>query len=244
MIGPIGLVRILIFPQLHIRSERKSVIILYTIGIPTMCFVYQRSEQKRRVLPLALADKAQTAADDRVLRPVLRKSYTSRTFDSGESLKDPDEIISDPIALQKKKKSVSFSVVEIRRYPITLGDNPSCSNGPPVQIDWAYTELPPVPLNTYALYHPPGDNEQSWRGSSVPTMSAEVRWVILHNEAGFSMREIAVAVLEVGRTSRKRKESMSIITAERFRKVWTKTGEKVAMQLSMCAHPQEPRVYS
>ena len=36
------------------------------------------------------------------------------------------------------KKTVQFSHLEIRTYPVTLGDNPSVSSGPPLTLDWNY----------------------------------------------------------------------------------------------------------
>jgi|EP00521_Asterionellopsis_glacialis_P009696 hypothetical protein len=40
----------------------------------------------------------------------------------------------------KPKQSVSFDRITVREYSMTLGDNPSCSYGPPVQLDWDYDE--------------------------------------------------------------------------------------------------------
>ena len=47
--------------------------------------------------------------------------------------------------------SVRFDKVKIREYGITLGDNPSCSNGPPISLTWDYnqSEEKEVPLETY-----------------------------------------------------------------------------------------------
>ena len=48
--------------------------------------------------------------------------------------------------MSTKKKSVTkvtFSTIEIRGYNMVLGDNPSCSRGPPIQLGWSYhVELP------------------------------------------------------------------------------------------------------
>jgi hypothetical protein len=35
-----------------------------------------------------------------------------------------------------RSKSVSFGKVRVRSYPLILGDNPSCSGGLPVTLDW------------------------------------------------------------------------------------------------------------
>ena len=36
--------------------------------------------------------------------------------------------------------SVRFNDVKIREYYITLGDNPSCSSGPPISLGWHYNQ--------------------------------------------------------------------------------------------------------
>ena len=46
-------------------------------------------------------------------------------------------------------KTVSFNDLEIREYPIILGDNPGCSNGVPITIDWVYAEQEPLDIEEY-----------------------------------------------------------------------------------------------
>ena len=197
--------------------------------IDTMSIGYERSEQTRRHLPLALINKIHRAADDNVSRAVLKRSSTAQTDNSEDSLEDLVEIRPEPTASRKKKKkSVSFSVVEIRRYPVTLGDNPSCNNGPPIQIDWEYIELPSIPLNASELFH----RERSRGGSPVSTISAKERLDILRVDAGFSSMKIILAVSEVERIRRNRRESMNITAAERSKKVWSQMIRKARRQLS------------
>ena len=45
--------------------------------------------------------------------------------------------------------SVHFGTVEIRQYVRCLGDNPACSNGPPITIDWKYEEAYAFPVDAY-----------------------------------------------------------------------------------------------
>jgi len=40
----------------------------------------------------------------------------------------------------KLKSAASFSTLEIREYPITLGDNPGGVQGPPISLDWKHDE--------------------------------------------------------------------------------------------------------
>ena len=35
-------------------------------------------------------------------------------------------------------KTVEFAFLEVREFPMILGDNPSCVEGPPVTIDWGF----------------------------------------------------------------------------------------------------------
>lgn len=49
---------------------------------------------------------------------------------------------------------VHFSSVEIREYKITIGDNPCCSNGAPVTLDWDYTSKEPVSIDSFEAKHP------------------------------------------------------------------------------------------
>ena len=49
--------------------------------------------------------------------------------------------------------SVRFRNVEVREYNIVIGDNPSCSTGPPVSLGWRYQyEHQDVPLETYEQF--------------------------------------------------------------------------------------------
>ena len=40
--------------------------------------------------------------------------------------------------IKKPAKEVTFSNIKVRTYPICVGDNPACSDGVPLAIDWQY----------------------------------------------------------------------------------------------------------
>jgi hypothetical protein len=48
-----------------------------------------------------------------------------------------------------KKLEVSFSTIEIRRYPMIIGDNPACRIGPPVSLGWGYEALPELTIDDF-----------------------------------------------------------------------------------------------
>jgi len=50
---------------------------------------------------------------------------------------------------QTGRKHVTFSSVQIRRYPMILGDNPYCSMGPPISLGWEYDTMPDMDVLQY-----------------------------------------------------------------------------------------------
>ena len=44
---------------------------------------------------------------------------------------------------------VKFASIQVRDYEVTLGDNPSCSYGPPISLDWDYEEKEPICIDQY-----------------------------------------------------------------------------------------------
>eukprot|EP00565_Helicotheca_tamesis_P003160 CAMPEP_0185725620 /NCGR_PEP_ID=MMETSP1171-20130828/1833_1 /TAXON_ID=374046 /ORGANISM="Helicotheca tamensis, Strain CCMP826" /LENGTH=163 /DNA_ID=CAMNT_0028393791 /DNA_START=236 /DNA_END=729 /DNA_ORIENTATION=- len=57
--------------------------------------------------------------------------------------------------------SVTFGQVEVRVYGLTLGDNPACSDGPPLTLDWSYQTKDDQQLNDCTEYHHGSSNKIS-----------------------------------------------------------------------------------
>jgi hypothetical protein len=49
----------------------------------------------------------------------------------------------------QQRSNVRWGLVQIRSYSQTVGDNPSVSYGPPIQLDWAYEQHEDVKLDEY-----------------------------------------------------------------------------------------------
>lgn len=52
------------------------------------------------------------------------------------------------------KKRISFGTIQIREHAQTIGDNPSCTYGTPVQLDWEHQDLVELEVDEYELYRP------------------------------------------------------------------------------------------
>lgn len=58
-------------------------------------------------------------------------------------------MVEEPPLMRRSSSQVSFGDVEIREYELALGDNPSCRDGPAVQLGWRYSEGAPEPIKQY-----------------------------------------------------------------------------------------------
>jgi hypothetical protein len=88
----------------------------------------------------------------------------SRQSDSLLRTYDPVRILQEG----EKEKRVAFSTVSVHLHPMTLGDNPSVSEGIPVQISWKATESFTRPLDEH-------EKEEGRRRPGPPRTVEELR---------------------------------------------------------------------
>ena len=72
-------------------------------------------------------------------------STSTSTQSSDLSSESPNTLLDD----DDESIHVKFQNIEIRNYDMTIGDNPACSYGPPVSLDWKYAEASAMPLEEY-----------------------------------------------------------------------------------------------
>ena len=96
-------------------------------------------------------------------------------------------------AFPSRSSSVRFSDVSIRSYSQTLGDNPSCSYGPPVQLDWDYEENLALAIDEYE------DNRPPRRSMRQMVLSYYVRKNMLMFYYGVSEEELKASKRRINR---------------------------------------------
>mmetsp|Transcript_14677 Transcript_14677/g.16705 ORF Transcript_14677/g.16705 Transcript_14677/m.16705 type:complete len:194 (+) Transcript_14677:135-716(+) len=91
---------------------------------------------------------------------------------------------------QCSTSSVKFDKVMIREYQLTAGDNPSCSSGVPICLNWQYDNEEEITLDLYETHR--GER----RAFNEMKLPAAIRYSILKNDWGISMSEIREALKE------------------------------------------------
>lgn len=66
---------------------------------------------------------------------MLKLTSSLRVKSVTDSIRHPGIVVIKNLVATKK---VTFDALEVREYPIVIGDNPSCEEGPPLTIDWAF----------------------------------------------------------------------------------------------------------
>jgi len=103
--------------------------------------------------------------------------------------------------LRAGERSVSFSHISVRNYPIILGDHPVCSNGPPVTMGWRFRAETPVDVDEYESNRP--ERRKPWDLIMPP----EKRRTILIEEAGHTEWEIREATRGAKEVKKQRQKS-------------------------------------
>lgn len=131
-----------------------------------------------------------------VHRP-LRSSMSSRTLHESLHRGKP--------ALKKTRSQsvVSFDQVNIREYERILGDNPSCTSGPPLSIGWKFSPSPMV-ISVDDYESGKGDIPRYKSQFLVPK---DIREKMLKEHAGVSRREIVATVRGIQKQKSQRRKT-------------------------------------
>ena len=117
-------------------------------------------------------------------------------------------------------RHVTFGSVTIRDYPMTLGDNPVCSYGPPVQLDWTYELEDEVAVDEYEKSRP-----IRRRVHQMVLSHCERCDILTH--AGFSSDEIRRAQRECAFVKRQRSKTHILKPANQVQEAIQDAGDKV-----------------
>ena len=99
-------------------------------------------------------------------------------------------------SLHSTKSNVSFTTIEVREHAMILGDGPSASGGPAVELDWNSQSESTMDLNEY-------EANKLKRKSSYPQLMipGSFRTAILL-ESGYTMTEVEEATSKVSHTTK------------------------------------------
>jgi len=87
------------------------------------------------------------------VRPVYQSD--DRIDDLPIELEDPKNSVSSSGFVEgAMKKRISFGTIQIREHTQTIGDNPACSYGTPVQLDWEHQDLEELKVDEYETFRP------------------------------------------------------------------------------------------
>ena len=103
------------------------------IGVGKKVTIGDTNSENERV---GAQDPQSKPSFDRRKLLIQSKSQKSRCGSIGKSIRNI--FTSFRTKVVPKKKRVAFGAIEVREHEVTLGDNPSCSHGPPVGMKWEH----------------------------------------------------------------------------------------------------------
>lgn len=124
------------------------------------------------------------------------------------------------LSKHSNKNSVTFGLIIVREYKMTMGDNPSVSYGAPVQLDWEYQEQEEQDLEEYEK------NRRIRRSLRHLVLNHYQRTEILE-AAGFSHGDIRRAQAEMNRLKRQRYQTQTTAPASEVTQAVVAVGSKV-----------------
>jgi hypothetical protein len=106
-------------------------------------------------------------------------------------------------------RSVSFSDVQVRVYKRMISDNPSCTKGAAIGIDWDYEAVTPASLEDWEM------ERRRLRRPQDLVLSRCQRDQLLR-ELGYSDKEIAATVREINRVKQNRRQTVQNLGSQKM----------------------------
>mmetsp|Transcript_4798 Transcript_4798/g.9811 ORF Transcript_4798/g.9811 Transcript_4798/m.9811 type:complete len:397 (-) Transcript_4798:529-1719(-) len=96
-----------------------------------------------------------------------RPVYQEELYDDEQDLSSPFEVDrsehSESLFVEgAMKKRISFGTIKIREHGQTIGDNPSCSYGVPITLDWDHQDMDELKVEDYEAYRPESRNKKEF----------------------------------------------------------------------------------
>jgi len=134
-----------------------------------------------------------------VCPPLTQSSSVKTSLPNKSCLKQLDSDKEEP---KRRNHHVAFGDISIRRYDVTLGDNPSVTKGLPLTLDWTFEQQPTIALDEYYEMH----GEQQRRLKNKFYINSQKRKALLL-EAGFDAAALRHAKKEIQAAQLQRKAS-------------------------------------
>jgi len=196
-------------PITNMVYTRKNDMLISELSIPTNIVSDDERTMKRRRIKTYV--KTENNSPNKMDRNF---GLMKLRYDDEDDATEDETIFSDgscsvtdqseTLSSEKLAKKVSFSSIEIRKYPIILGDHPNCKEGAPISIDWNYFEK-----NNHALDEYESTRSESRRSRKELVVGPNTRAKILKEESGVTDERIRYAIMGVNRVRQGRYESLN-----------------------------------
>eukprot|EP00814_Leptocylindrus_danicus_P017681 CAMPEP_0116024918 /NCGR_PEP_ID=MMETSP0321-20121206/12669_1 /TAXON_ID=163516 /ORGANISM="Leptocylindrus danicus var. danicus, Strain B650" /LENGTH=169 /DNA_ID=CAMNT_0003496873 /DNA_START=350 /DNA_END=860 /DNA_ORIENTATION=+ len=124
-------------------------------------------------------------------------------------------------SMNEARRKVSFGAVQFREHELVLGDNPSCSMGPPVSLGWGFKDRRPMNLDLFEQAR--SGTRRNDKEFYMPTC---VREEMLF-ERDYSRAELREVVTEIGRIQHQRTETVKKLKFAPCEEVFEKARRKL-----------------